>query len=108
MDELLIVRRETQIAAPPATVFAFLTDPQKILSWMGAEAENSRSIRAGSISSRTLADGPAAPLAGNSARSFRSIASPIASVGRGTTRRRLGRAWSRSTSSTGTAAHSYA
>jgi uncharacterized protein YndB with AHSA1/START domain len=30
--------RETQIAAPPATVFAFLTDPEKILSWMGAEA----------------------------------------------------------------------
>jgi uncharacterized protein YndB with AHSA1/START domain len=39
MDESLVVRRETQIAAPPATVFAFLTDPQKILSWMGAEAE---------------------------------------------------------------------
>ena len=38
MDESLMVRRETQIAAPPATVFAFLTDPQKILSWMGAEA----------------------------------------------------------------------
>ena len=38
MDESLIVRRETQIAAPPATVFAFLTDPQKILSWMGMEA----------------------------------------------------------------------
>ena len=38
MDESLIVRRETQIAAPPATVFAFLTDPQKILSWMGADA----------------------------------------------------------------------
>ena len=36
MDESLVVRRETQIAAPPATVFAFLTDPQKILSWMGA------------------------------------------------------------------------
>ena len=30
--------RETHIAAPPATVFAFLTDPEKILSWMGAEA----------------------------------------------------------------------
>ena len=30
--------RETHIAAPPATVFAFLTDPDKILSWMGAEA----------------------------------------------------------------------
>ena len=38
MDELLIVRRETHIAAPCATVFAFLTDPEKILSWMGAEA----------------------------------------------------------------------
>jgi uncharacterized protein YndB with AHSA1/START domain len=38
MTEPLVVRRETHIAAPPATVFAFLTDPQKILSWMGAEA----------------------------------------------------------------------
>jgi uncharacterized protein YndB with AHSA1/START domain len=38
MDQSLVVRRETQIAAPPATVFAFLTDPQKIISWMGAEA----------------------------------------------------------------------
>ncbi len=31
--------RETHIPAPPATVFAFLTDPEKILSWMGAEAQ---------------------------------------------------------------------
>ena len=38
MDELLVVRRETEIAAPPATVFAFLTDPEKIMSWMGTEA----------------------------------------------------------------------
>ena len=38
MAEALVVRRETQIAAPPATVFAFLTDPDKILSWMGADA----------------------------------------------------------------------
>src|SRR3954471_20458808 len=38
MTEPLVVRREVQIAAPPATVFAFLTDPEKILSWMGAEA----------------------------------------------------------------------
>ena len=37
MTEPLVVRRETQIAAPPATVFAFLTDPEKILSWMGTE-----------------------------------------------------------------------
>jgi uncharacterized protein YndB with AHSA1/START domain len=39
MTDTLIVRRETQIAAPPATVFAFLTDPQKIVSWMGMESE---------------------------------------------------------------------
>ncbi|CCE09209.1 conserved hypothetical protein [Bradyrhizobium sp. STM 3843] len=38
MTEPLVVRREVQIAAPPATVFAFLTDPEKIMSWMGAEA----------------------------------------------------------------------
>src|SRR5258708_1349202 len=38
MNEPLVVRRETQIAAPPATVFAFLTDPEKIVSWMGVEA----------------------------------------------------------------------
>ncbi len=37
MTEPLLVRREIQIAAAPATVFAFLTDPEKILSWMGAE-----------------------------------------------------------------------
>lgn len=37
MNERLAIRRETQIAAPPATVFAFLTDPEKIVSWMGAE-----------------------------------------------------------------------
>lgn len=39
MAEALMVRREVQIAAPPATVFAFLTDPEKILRWMGTEAE---------------------------------------------------------------------
>src|SRR5882757_1305424 len=39
MTEQLVVRQETQIAAPPATVFAFLTDPEKILSWMGTEAK---------------------------------------------------------------------
>jgi uncharacterized protein YndB with AHSA1/START domain len=38
MDESLVVRRETHVAAPPATVFAFLTDPEKILRWMGTEA----------------------------------------------------------------------
>ncbi len=38
MDESLVVQRETHIAAPPATVFAFLTDPEKILRWMGTDA----------------------------------------------------------------------
>jgi uncharacterized protein YndB with AHSA1/START domain len=39
MTEPLVVRRETYISAPPATVFAFLTDPEKIISWMGTEAK---------------------------------------------------------------------
>jgi uncharacterized protein YndB with AHSA1/START domain len=39
MPEAFMLRRETQIAAPPATVFAFLTDPEKILNWMGMEAD---------------------------------------------------------------------
>jgi uncharacterized protein YndB with AHSA1/START domain len=39
MAEPFVVRQETQIAAPPATVFAFLTDPEKIISWMGNEAK---------------------------------------------------------------------
>jgi uncharacterized protein YndB with AHSA1/START domain len=38
MDESLLVRREAHIAAPCAAVFAFLTDPEKILRWMGTEA----------------------------------------------------------------------
>jgi uncharacterized protein YndB with AHSA1/START domain len=38
MNDQLVIRREVQIAAPPATVFAFLTDPEKIMNWMGAEA----------------------------------------------------------------------
>jgi len=38
MTDPLVVRREIQIAAPPSTVFAFLTDPEKILNWMGTEA----------------------------------------------------------------------
>jgi len=38
MPEPLVVRRETHIPAPPAAVFALLTDPQKILRWMGTEA----------------------------------------------------------------------
>jgi uncharacterized protein YndB with AHSA1/START domain len=32
------IRREQHVPAPPAVVFAFLTDPEKILRWMGTEA----------------------------------------------------------------------
>jgi uncharacterized protein YndB with AHSA1/START domain len=38
MPENLVVQRETHIPAPPAAVFALLTDPDKILRWMGTEA----------------------------------------------------------------------
>ena len=39
MQEALVVRRETHITAPPAAVFALLTDPENILRWMGTEAQ---------------------------------------------------------------------
>jgi uncharacterized protein YndB with AHSA1/START domain len=39
MHEALVVRRETHISAPPAAVFALMTDPEMILRWMGTEAE---------------------------------------------------------------------
>jgi hypothetical protein len=39
MQEALVVRRDTYIPAPRAAVFAFLTDPEKILGWMGTEAQ---------------------------------------------------------------------
>ena len=38
MDETTVFRREMRIPAPPATIFAFLTDPQKLLRWMGISA----------------------------------------------------------------------
>ncbi len=38
MPESFMVQRETHIAAPRASVFAFLTDPDKIVQWMGTEA----------------------------------------------------------------------
>src|ERR1700739_2015199 len=39
MQEALVIRRETHIPAPPAAVFALLTDPAKRLHLMGTEAE---------------------------------------------------------------------
>ena len=39
MADALMVRSEVQIAAPPATVFAFLTDPERIMRWLGTDAK---------------------------------------------------------------------
>jgi uncharacterized protein YndB with AHSA1/START domain len=39
LDESLVVRRETFIAAPASVVFAYLTDPEKIVAWVGRRAE---------------------------------------------------------------------
>ncbi|PDT00752.1 transcriptional regulator [Rhizobium chutanense] len=39
MPEAFVVHREAHIAAPPAAVFALMTDPEKILRWMGTEAQ---------------------------------------------------------------------
>ncbi|MDE3176319.1 MAG: SRPBCC domain-containing protein [Pseudomonadota bacterium] len=47
MSEPLQVRQETFIAAPPAAVFAYLTDPEKIVSWIGSQA--STELRPGGL-----------------------------------------------------------
>jgi uncharacterized protein YndB with AHSA1/START domain len=39
MQEALVVRREQHVAAPPAAIFALMTDPEKILRWMGTQAQ---------------------------------------------------------------------
>jgi len=37
-DETAAIQREIRIAARPETVFAFLTDPAKMVRWKGKEA----------------------------------------------------------------------
>ena len=105
MDKSLVVRRETHIAAPPATVFAFLTDPDKILRWMGTEA-NTEAHPGGlylvkGVGGRNNARGAFREVG-------RSTASPTASAGRAARPFRRERAWSRSTWSSGMAARSCA
>lgn len=39
MDTETTIRREFTIGADPATVFAFFTDPQRLIRWMGVSAE---------------------------------------------------------------------
>ena len=100
MTESLVVRHETQIAASPATVLAFLTDPEEIEGWMGAEATTEphpgRLYLVKGIGDRAHVE--------RSERSCRSIVSPIASVGRETKRCPRDRVWSRLILSTATAA----
>ena len=57
MPESFVVQRETHIAAPRASVFAFLTDPDKIVQWMGTEATTE--MQPGGL---YLLDEPEAPL----------------------------------------------
>src|SRR5262245_41169726 len=60
MAEPFVVRREVQIAAPPATVFAFLAAPEKILRWMGTEAKVERhqgGLYLGNVSGKDIARG---------------------------------------------------
>ena len=88
MAEPLVVRREVQIAAPPATVFAFLTDPEKIVRWMGTEANmepHPGGIYLLNVSGKDIARGI-------SRRSFRSTASPTVLAGKGATTCRRDRA----------------
>jgi hypothetical protein len=95
MTEALMVRRETHVAAPAATVFAFLTDPEKILSWMGAEA-TTEPHPGGLYLVKGVGGDHARAAAGRSAKSCRSIGSPTASVGRGGRRSLQDRVSSRS------------
>jgi uncharacterized protein YndB with AHSA1/START domain len=37
-DETKVVEHEVLVAAPPETVFAYFTDPAKMVDWMGDEA----------------------------------------------------------------------
>ena len=39
MTEAMVVHREIAVGAPPSTVFALLTDPEKILRWIGTDAK---------------------------------------------------------------------
>ena len=82
MPEPLVVRRETYIAAPPATVFAFLTDPGKDPELDGRGGDD-RAASGRPLSRQGLGGDGRARRAGRSARSCRSTASPTASVGTG-------------------------
>jgi len=90
MQEALVIRRETHIPAPPAAVFALLTDPEKILRWMGSKAQvepQPGGLYLVNVTGARFARG-----------SFREVV-PVHRLAAGTAARwcRRGRAWSRST-----------
>jgi hypothetical protein len=95
MTKPLVVRRETHIAAPPATAFAFLTDPAKIVGWMGIQA--TPEVHPGGL---YLVKGVHC----RAEHSVMSCQSIVFSVGRESKRCRHDRAWSRSILLTGMAA----
>ena len=76
-QEALVVRRETHVPAPHAAVFALLTDPEKILRWMGTEAQVEPQPGGIYLVNVTGARLPAA----RSARSCRCTVWPTASAG---------------------------
>lgn len=39
VEQAMQVQRDVRIEAPPETVFEFFTDPQKMVRWMGVEAD---------------------------------------------------------------------
>ena len=82
MTEPLVVQRE--VAAPPATVLAFLTDPEKILRWIGTET--TLEPRPGGPYLLDVVGQKNKPPAVSSPRSYPSTASPTAFAGRGTKR----------------------
>src|SRR6516165_8046697 len=93
MQDALVVRRETHIPAPRAAVFALLTDPEKILRWMGTEAQ--LEPQPGGL---YLVNVTGARFARGSFREVvRCIASPTALAGTAARWCRRDRAWSRST-----------
>ena len=81
MADPLVVQREVQIAAPRATVFAFLTDPERILSWLGTEAET-EPHPGGLYLVKGVAGDPTRVARGAFREVVPATASPTASVGR--------------------------
>ena len=71
MDKWLVVQRETHIAAPCAAVFAFLTDPEKIIAGWAARRPRTRIRAVSTFSKASAGAAPAAPARGRAGSSPR-------------------------------------